>query len=366
MVVGLYLCATLLLGLGLCFAARLSPFRSVPPPASPLKTPPTMRLAGITLFLDAVPVALHLTQKAYLPDTAFFDYIFPFTDLLVTAMFILAGISLLTAKYPSPKAYWSIFLSGLVVYVAFVVSGSFVVFSVLTFIWIVVLFAAIVRGVKKFNKMLFFHYSNVESHRTTWFVYILVWAFAVYPIYKIASLPVGYSEWFYILYSVITIVLYTILSCKVYLQTFVADKTIPNLQAFESDESVKFESDAPVCHTASDYFTPDQQRKMTQELTLLMEKEKVYHNPQLCVDDLVQRMGTNSSYFYYFMRDVIGASFFDYVNGYRINEAKQLLSDGGKVEQVSEAVGYNSANTFRRAFKKVTGHTPTEWRDVQN
>lgn len=32
MVVGLYLCATLMLGVGLCFAARLSPFNTAPPP----------------------------------------------------------------------------------------------------------------------------------------------------------------------------------------------------------------------------------------------------------------------------------------------------------------------------------------------
>lgn len=93
-----------------------------------------------------------------------------------------------------------------------------------------------------------------------------------------------------------------------------------------------------------------------------MITDKLYRNPDLSVDDIVGRLKTNSYYFYYFMRDVMLSSFLDYVNGFRVSEAKELLAKGEKVDFIVSVVGYNSANSFRRAFKRTTGMSPTEWR----
>lgn len=94
-----------------------------------------------------------------------------------------------------------------------------------------------------------------------------------------------------------------------------------------------------------------------------MNKDKIYRSPDLCVGDLVQRFDTNASYFYYFMRDVMHSSFFDYVNRFRVEEAKELLLQGEKVDYIVYRVGFNSDTTFRRAFKRATGLTPSEWRE---
>lgn len=355
--IGVYFCAALLLGMSLCFGLYRTENKS--------HVTPPMRLAGITLLLDLIPVSMHLVHRAYFPHSQVFEYLFPFTDLLISSMFILAGISLLSAKYPSAKAYAAVLISALAVYVVFVVTGSNVLFSVLTVVWIAIMFIFIVRDVKRYNKVLFFHYANVESHRSTWFAYIMVWAFAIYPIYKLCELSIGYSEHLYIVYSIAIVVLYSVLARKVYAQTYDTNHVIQSLHAFdETSQSEDRPSDA-VGHSADDYFSAEQKRKMKDSLTRMMESEKLYRNSQLCVDDLVQRLGTNASYFYYFMRDVVGSSFFDYVNNYRVNEAKDMLLKGEKIEYISESVGYGTANTFRRAFKKATGLTPSEWRQSQ-
>jgi AraC-like DNA-binding protein len=46
--------------------------------------------------------------------------------------------------------------------------------------------------------------------------------------------------------------------------------------------------------------------------------------------------------------------------------AKRLTDTNAKVASVAEAVGYDSEAAFSRAFKKVTGHSPREWRSASH
>jgi AraC-like DNA-binding protein len=61
-----------------------------------------------------------------------------------------------------------------------------------------------------------------------------------------------------------------------------------------------------------------------------------------------------------------GMSFFDFLNSYRIEEAKTMLSQCDPRSQaildVSFAVGFNSNSAFYAAFKKATGQTPAQYR----
>ena len=51
-----------------------------------------------------------------------------------------------------------------------------------------------------------------------------------------------------------------------------------------------------------------------------------------------------------------------YYNGLVIYEAKKLLSDGKSVGETAGALGFASQNYFSSFFKRITGHSPTEWR----
>jgi len=58
-----------------------------------------------------------------------------------------------------------------------------------------------------------------------------------------------------------------------------------------------------------------------------------------------------------------GFSFVDYLTRVRINRAVQMMGDPAvKVYEVAEAVGYQSQHYFSRAFKRVFGRPPVEYR----
>jgi AraC-like DNA-binding protein len=62
----------------------------------------------------------------------------------------------------------------------------------------------------------------------------------------------------------------------------------------------------------------------------------------------------------------LGKHFFDFVNTYRINEAKSILADpefeDKTILEILYQVGFNSKSSFYTAFKKATGNTPTQYR----
>lgn len=61
-------------------------------------------------------------------------------------------------------------------------------------------------------------------------------------------------------------------------------------------------------------------------------------------------------------RAAFGRSPGGYVTDARVHRAKEMLETGESVTEVSRALGYASDEGFRRAFRRVAGVAPSEWR----
>jgi AraC-like DNA-binding protein len=61
-------------------------------------------------------------------------------------------------------------------------------------------------------------------------------------------------------------------------------------------------------------------------------------------------------------------SFYDYVNERRIEEVKRKINDPKyshlKLVEVAYECGFNSKATFNRVFKKIEGHSPTDYKKM--
>jgi len=91
--------------------------------------------------------------------------------------------------------------------------------------------------------------------------------------------------------------------------------------------------------------------------------DKHYWNPELCLEDAAIELQISPGYISRLMKRETGFSFVEYLNRIRVKKAMLLMSDpSAKAFEVAERVGYKSQHYFSRAFKKVTGTSPTDHR----
>lgn len=96
----------------------------------------------------------------------------------------------------------------------------------------------------------------------------------------------------------------------------------------------------------------------------LMQKYiKLHYREDIGLTEIADELKMNPSYLSILFKKKTGISFIRYLTEKRIEEAKKLLASGQKVNNVSQAVGYNSYRYFCDVFKKLTGRTPGEYRD---
>lgn len=97
----------------------------------------------------------------------------------------------------------------------------------------------------------------------------------------------------------------------------------------------------------------------------LMSEEKPYLDGSLRLADLAAQMGLTNHQLSQVLNQALGASFFDVVNSYRVDEVMRLLRDPAmrhlSLLAVAFEAGFNNKNSFNRAFKNRAGMTPSAY-----
>ncbi len=86
----------------------------------------------------------------------------------------------------------------------------------------------------------------------------------------------------------------------------------------------------------------------------------------ISMEILSEELGMSTSHFSKVINTTSGKNFSDYINSYRVDQAKKLLSDkefeNYTIVAIGLECGFNSKSTFYTSFKKFTSQTPTEFR----
>ena len=97
----------------------------------------------------------------------------------------------------------------------------------------------------------------------------------------------------------------------------------------------------------------------------LIDDEEIYLDSALRLQDLAKKLDLSTHHISQVINDVEGKNFADFINSYRVNKAKEMLSieNDTKIIQVAYACGFNNKNSFHNAFKRITNMSPSEYRE---
>ena len=102
---------------------------------------------------------------------------------------------------------------------------------------------------------------------------------------------------------------------------------------------------------------------MAERFRIIMEEEKLYQQPGFTMDDIVQRLATNHTYFTRMMNIEFGMTFSQYLAKERISLAQKLLINSKlNIAEVANQCGFADASSFGRFYKDNVGSTPGTWR----
>ena len=112
--------------------------------------------------------------------------------------------------------------------------------------------------------------------------------------------------------------------------------------------------------------TDQRKQNILKDIREEMEKNRYYTNHLASLAGLASRLNESTHHVSQVINEKIHCNFFEMIASYRIGHAMELLRDEHNqkltVEEIAGQVGYNSKSAFNKAFKKITGQTPSEYR----
>lgn len=217
---------------------------------------------------------------------------------------------------------------------------------------------ACIRLILKYRDQLKTTHSNIERVDVTW-LYLLVSGFlivslitATLALMKIVHIWIAFHpNWFQIMgltsyYSVFFLVLMLVFSSMRYFTTF---------EAIKQKDSFKQSPEEKLLNTV-----------FAEKIDTAMRNQKLYLQPDLTLDALSEALAIPSKDLSLVFNRHFKSNFYEFINGYRIEEAKSLLADPKHkhktITQIYFDVGFNSKSVFNTFFKKIVGKTPSEFR----
>jgi len=102
---------------------------------------------------------------------------------------------------------------------------------------------------------------------------------------------------------------------------------------------------------------------------ILKAKEYIDKNyeHEITLMDVAKAVNVSPQYFSKLFKDETNKNFIEYLTSVRIKKAKEFLEAGElSVKEICYKIGYGDPNYFSRIFKKITGYTPSEYKEIRH
>jgi AraC-like DNA-binding protein len=320
-----------------------------------------------------------MTQKLY-PKNEFWGFVINFPN------FILAPIFYLSVRYYiNPTQKWKIrdlllfpfgfFIIALNVFMQLIkVPGEseqqffppwfFLAFGIVFSLQLLPYFYFSYRKIIKHQKNIRLFSSTLENVDLKWLEYMIMGSLVMAAFWIINILFQASVAGLYL----------NIVSNSIYLLGFffIAYHSVKQKEIYPFNEAQKEEINEIITETDipaenRKKLLPDEKLKEAKtELEKLMERNKPFFDCELSLIKLAHQMNTSTHILSYVINNGFDENFYQFVNRYRVEEAKKLILNPKmshfNLIGIAYEVGFNSKTVFNTTFKKYTELTPTEFK----
>lgn len=214
--------------------------------------------------------------------------------------------------------------------------------------WLMVLYLATMVLLRRWDRSLKDEYSDIAHKQTLWFRHLTMPFILLVVVFWIPMAFLPWGEWLWVVYY--AYLLFAILFFTSYCLTQEEWSLSPTLPQGEGENENQNENEKPV---------------WAERLENVMTEDGLYRRSDLTLTILAQEVGVNRTYLSQYINQN-GGTFYDYVNTYRIEEAKSLLATTDKsMQEIADLCGFASRSSFTRTFRDHTTLTPTDYRKQQ-
>ena len=230
---------------------------------------------------------------------------------------------------------------------------SRIIFIVQTIVYLIL----IIQLSNKHNKTINQYFSNTEGKNMNWVRNLSIIAFAV-SIAAIVFALMGRSYFIHhnlslLIPSVFFTIIFFLVGYKGNMQREIFERL------YEPEEN-----------NSNEEIADSTENDLKTRLIKLFEHDKIHQVNNLRISTVCESLLTNRTYISKLINEEFEMNFNEFVNKYRVEEAKQLLlsheNDKFTMEYIAQQAGFGSVASFSRVFKEVEGITPGKYREKQN
>ncbi|MBK8944601.1 MAG: helix-turn-helix transcriptional regulator [Ignavibacteriae bacterium] len=204
----------------------------------------------------------------------------------------------------------------------------------------------------KYNRVIKNKFSNIEKIDLNWLLFLVYGTVIIWLIVFLSYLlDVIYGQGFQanlLIYISLSIFLYT-LAIKSYKQ--------PEI------ETINYETESYKKSGLSE----DKADEYLKNLLEIMKVDKPHLDTKLSLNNLADKVGISPHNLSEIINTKLEQNFYDFINSYRVEEVKKLISNDkeGKYNLLAHGfeAGFLSKSAYYSAFKKFTGKTPAQFRN---
>ncbi len=319
-----------------------------------------MLMLSVGFFNNFVVSACH-----NLPISAYINILLILYDYMIVGGYMIFVVTLVFPGRFSFSKLWLFEIPYLLAILIFAITQSPIVYPVVQIITVVissVLFVWLGLSIKRHDAMLRDNVGNIEFLDLRWGIILIALLYVVQLIWSVESL--SQQDWFSdksvednlifdTVWCVITIVYVLLILHKItHQQVFVAP----------AQEESANEDGNKTAESTNEYY------KILNDTNVddIIRDKKHYLDTALTLQKLATLLGTNRQYLSNYINREKQKTFYEYINDFRLEKAKNLLDKWNddrqhSMEDLAALSGFNSYSTFLRSFVKKYGKSPSKY-----